>query len=113
MHYFYLWVHRFVSDDDQIIARTCFGITSDIDRRIHGYEGHVGHSVQFKNIWIGPERPIRELETKIKADFSDYLFCGHQNFRYEWITEEISYEQIYNWVMWEIGDEFNPIKLHA
>lgn len=113
MHYFYLWTNSIVLADKQIVDRTCFGITSDIDRRIQGYEGHVGHSVQFKNIWTGPVRPIRELESKIKSDFEPYLFRGHQNFSYEWITEEIPYDQIYQWVEWEISDQHNPIKKYA
>ena len=66
IYYFYLWRHRFVDDaTDQIVARTCFGITSNPDNRIHGYEGHVGHVVKFVKLWTGPERLIRELETRM------------------------------------------------
>lgn len=99
---FYLWRHRFVSDDDQIITRTCFGITGNRDNRQNAYEGHVGHPIKFERIWTGPERLIRELEDKVKRDFYDYLVIGHRNFRYEWITEDIDFEHMVRYVEWEI-----------
>jgi hypothetical protein len=101
---FYLWRHRYVDDDtDQIVTRTCFGITSNRDNRQNGYEGHVGHSIKFARVWSGPDRLIRELEDKIKQDFHDYLVVGHRNFRYEWINEEIPFEDIVKYVEWEVS----------
>jgi len=101
--YFYLWSHRFWdSEQEQLVTRTCFGITQDYDNRQNNYEGHVGHTVKFSHIWRGPTRLIRELEIKVKHDFLDYLFCGHKNYVYEWITEPIKYEQIAAWVEWEV-----------
>lgn len=99
---FYLWRHRYVDSNDNIVCRTCFGITSNRDNRQNGYEGHVGHAITFERVWSGPERLIRELETKVKQDFVDYLFCGHRNFVYEWITEEIEFDTIVKYVEWEI-----------
>lgn len=103
-YYFYLWVHRFVDDQDQIIARTCFGITKNVDDRRNGYEGHVGHTVQFARVWSGPERLIRELETRVKTDFTEYLVRGHRNFQYEWIKEDIKFNDIVKYVEWEVGN---------
>lgn len=101
---FYLWRHRYVDDGtDHIVARTCFGITSNRDNRQNGYEGHVGHSIRFARVWSGPDRLIRELEDKVKQDFHDYLVVGHRNFRYEWINEEIAFEDIVKYVEWEVS----------
>jgi len=99
MHYLYLWRHRYVDDDtDKIVERTCFGITSNPKRRIQGYEGHVGHKVRFSALWSGSERLIRELECQIKEHSEGFRFVGTGNFRYEWITEEIPYNQLYDWI---------------
>ena len=105
-HYFYLWRHRIVTDDDQIVCRTCLGITSNPDTRTQGYEGHVGHVVKFARLWTGPKRLIHELEIKIKSDFHDYLFVGTRGFRYEWITEEIEFDNIVKWVEYEVENTF-------
>lgn len=103
--YLYLWSHRFWDpEQDKLLTRVCFGITSDPDNRCNGYEGHVGHAVKFDCLWMGPERLIRELETKIKTDFHDYLFSGHRGFTYEWLEEDITLEQIRNWVEYEVSD---------
>lgn len=102
--WFYLWQNKIVLPDDEIIIRTCFGITGDRDGRRNGYEGHVGHTIEFKDLWYGPARPIIDLESRIKAEFHDYLLVGYRNFRYEWINEEIDYEQILGWIEWETKD---------
>lgn len=107
LYYFYLWRHRYVDDTtDNIVTRTCLGITSNPETRTQGYEGHVGHVVTFTGLWVGPERLIRELEAKIKSEFYDYLFVGTNNFRYEWINEEIDHQAIHNWVEWEIENSY-------
>jgi cephalosporin-C deacetylase-like acetyl esterase len=46
---------------------------------------------------------IRDLEDRVKRDFHDYLFVGHRNFRYEWITEEVAFDQIVQYLEWEIA----------
>ncbi len=98
-HYLYLWRHKYVDpDSDKIVERTCFGITSNPRRRIQGYEGHVGHRVRFSALWTGPERLIRELESQIKEHSDGFRFVGTDNFKYEWITELVSYDQIYDWI---------------
>jgi hypothetical protein len=112
VYYFYLWRHRFVDDaTDQIIARTCFGITSDPTKRIHGYEGHVGHVVKFAKLWTGSERLIRELEARIKTDFFQYTVVGTDGFRYEWINEAVEFDSIVKWVNWEIENTFIGVTL--
>jgi hypothetical protein len=105
LEYFYLWQNRIVLDDDSIVTRTCFGITGNPlgpSGRINGYEGHNGKTIKFKDMWVGPKRPIKDLEDHIKAEFHDYLVVGRHGFRYEWINEEISYDQILSWVNWEV-----------
>jgi len=98
-YYLYLWRHRYVDpDSDEIVERTCFGITSNPERRIQGYEGHVGHRVKFSALWTGPERLIRELESQIKDHSEGFRFVGTGNFKYEWITEQVPYDQLYDWV---------------
>ena len=98
-YYLYLWRHKYIDPEtDQIVERTCFGITSNPKRRIQGYEGHVGHRVQFSALWIGPERLIRELESQIKDHSEGFRFVVTYNFKYEWITEQISYDQFYDWI---------------
>ena len=82
VYFFYLWRHRFLDESDQIIARTCFGITSNPAHRIQGYEGHVGHVVRFERLWTGPERLIRELENRVKSDFYDHIVIGTNGFRF-------------------------------
>jgi len=110
VYYFYLWRHRFVDDADQIIVRTCFGITSNPQHRIQGYEGHVGHMVRFERLWTGPERLIRELETRIKSDFYDHIVTGTNGFRYEWIGEDIEFDSVVAWVEWEVSNTFLGIE---
>ena len=98
-YYLYLWRHRYVDpDSNEIIERTCFGITGNPTRRIQGYEGHVGHRVRFSALWTGPERLIRELESQIKDHSEGFRFVGTGNFKYEWITEQVPYDQFYDWV---------------
>lgn len=98
-YYLYLWQHKyFDSDTNEVIERTCFGITSNPRRRIQGYEGHVGHKVKFSALWTGPERLIRELESQIKDHSEGFRFIGTDNFKYEWITELVPYNQIYDWI---------------
>ena len=107
VYYFYLWRHRFVDDaTDQVVTRTCFGITSNPTGRIQGYEGHVGHRVKFTGLWTGPERLIRELETRIKSDFYDHIVTGTNGFRYEWINETIDHQSVHGWVDWEVENTF-------
>ena len=110
-HYFYLWRHRYVNDDtNEVVIRTCLGITSNPTSRVQGYEGHVGHTVKFTALWAGPERLIRDLEDKIKREFYDYLFVGTGNFRYEWIDENIQHEDVVNWVQWEVANSYVGIR---
>jgi len=107
IYYFYLWRHYFFDPEiKQLIWRTCFGITSNPEGRIQGYEGHVGHVVKFDRLWSGPERLIRELETRVKSDFYDYLFVGTNDYRYEWINEEVELDAINNWIDWEVENTF-------
>lgn len=108
---FYLWRHRFVDDaTDEIVARTCFGITSNLVNRQQNYEGHVGHVIRFAAVWYGPERLIRELEAKIKSDFYDHVVIGTNGFRYEWIREEVEFDTVRDWVSWEVTNSFTGIK---
>lgn len=105
--YFYLWQHRYLDDEtDAVICRTCFGITAEPDNRRNGYEGHVGHAVVFRDVWSGTERQMRELETRLKVAFEEYLVCGHRNYVYEWVDENIAYETVRNWVEWEVEHSF-------
>jgi hypothetical protein len=106
-HYFYLWCHRYVDDaTEQVVTRTCLGITSNPTSRVQGYEGHVGHAVKFTALWAGPERLIRDLEDKIKREFYDYLFVGTGGFRYEWIDENIDHQVVHRWVEWEVENSY-------
>lgn len=99
MYYLYLWRHKYIDPDTgAVVERTCFGITGNPTRRRQSYEGHVGHRVYFSALWSGPERLIRELESQIKAHSNDFRFVGLDNFKYEWITEEVSYDQIHDWI---------------
>jgi len=103
-HYFYLWRNPIVLDDGRIVFRTCFGITGHLDDRQNKYEGHVGHPVKFEHVWVSTQqRLIRELESRVKSDFGDYMFRGHRNYQYEWITEEIEYDKVIKYVEWEVG----------
>lgn len=109
-YYFYLWRNRIVQDDDTIVTRTCLGITGNPDNRTNGYEGHCGHVVKFAKLYTGPKRLIQELEIKIKRDFYDYLFVGTRGFRYEWITEDVEFKNVVQWVEWEIQNNFIGIQ---
>ena len=110
LHHFYLWRHRFVDDDtDAVISRTCFGITTNLDSRQNGYEGHVGHAIRWAGVWQGPERQIRELEHRLKTAFRDYLFAGHNDYVYEWVDETVPFESIQNWVEWEVENTFADV----
>ncbi len=109
--YFYIWQNQIVKSDDKIVTRTCFGITSDPDKRRNGYEGHVGNTVEFLHLWKGPYRPIKDLEDHLKEAFDDFLVVGHRNFKYEWVNEDISIDQIINWIEWETKDHPSVVKL--
>lgn len=109
--YFYLWKNRIVLLDDTIVTRTCFGITGNLDDRQNGYEGHVGHPIQFYAVWEGPDRVIRSIEHKIKVTFDAYRVTGHRNFKYEWIDEQIPFDQVLSWVTWELQDHPSVTKI--
>jgi hypothetical protein len=104
-YYFYLWRHRYIDDTtNEVVSRTCFGITGNIDDRRNGYEGHVGHTVKFERVWSSTEpRIIRDLESRVKVDFDEYLVRGHRNYRYEWINESIPFEDVVKYVEWEVS----------
>lgn len=97
--------------DDKIVTRTCFGITGNLDDRQNGYEGHIGHAMNFESVWCGPSRVIRTIEHKIKATFDSNRVSGHRNYKYEWIDEQIPFEQVLGWVDWELGDHPSVNKL--
>jgi hypothetical protein len=103
-YWLYLWKKRILLDDDSIVTRVCYGITSNADERRNGYEGHNGHPVEFADLWTGPERPIKVLESKISDTFSEHRIVGYRNYKYEWLTEEVSYEQIKSWIEWELNE---------
>lgn len=110
MYYLYLWRHKYVDPDtNEIVERTCFGITSNPARRIQGYEGHCGHKVRFSALWSGPERLIRELESKIKEHSDPFRVVGLNNYRYEWINEHVPYNQIYEWVEFTLTKEVDGV----
>jgi hypothetical protein len=114
--YFYVWQHRFVDSNDAVQTRTCFGLTSNPLSRCQSYEGHVGHDVKFLALWSGPERLIRELESRLKRDFHEHLFVGAGGYRYEWVTESVPTEHVLAWVQWEIEHTFtgiNAVTEHA
>ena len=106
----YLWTKRIVLDDGSVIERVCFGITSNYLKRTTQYEGANGHTVRFCNLWKGPARPIKTLESRIKTVFGDHMVIGYNNSKYEWLSEDITLDQIKNWVNWEIEQEFPAIK---
>jgi hypothetical protein len=110
-YYFYIWQHRYLDHCDAVATRTCFGITSNPSSRRQGYEGHVGHDVEWLALWTGPERLIRELESRLKQDFHEHLFVGAGGFRYEWVTESVPTEHVRAWVDWEIANTFVGITL--
>ena len=66
----------------------------------------MGHVVKFDRLWSGPERLIRELEARVKIDFADYLVVGTNNYRYEWLNQEIELDTINDWVNWEVENKF-------
>ena len=105
----YLWTKRIVLDDDSIIVRVCFGITSNYEKRTTQYEGANGHTVKICDLWKGPARPIKTLESRIKTVFSDHLVVGYKNSKYEWLMEDVTLDQIKNWINWEIEQEFPAI----
>jgi hypothetical protein len=102
--YFYLWRHRILLPDDNIVTRTCFGITGHPERRLNKYEGHNGHRVQFDHVWVGLYRPILDLERRCKEAFHEHQLVGFNNYRYEWIDESVPFEQVLDWVRWEVED---------
>lgn len=103
-NWLYLWTKRIVLDDNTIVERVCFGITSNVGRRQSDYEGANGHIVKFCDLWTGPTRPIKTLETRIKNVFAEHLVVGSKNATYEWLMEDVTLEQIKNWINWEIQD---------
>ena len=43
-------------------------------------------------------RFICELESQIKDHSEGFRFVGTDNYKYEWITEAVPYDQFYDWV---------------
>lgn len=98
MKYLYIWNNHF--------GKTCFGITSDSERRRRKYEGHCGFEVTWTELYQGPTNHIEDLETRIKTEFWDHLFFTSSG-KYEWINETIPVEQVLNWIDWEIENTYN------
>lgn len=105
----YLWTKRVVLDNDSIVVRVCFGITGNHEKRTTQYEGANGHAVKFCDLWKGPGRPIKTLESRIKATFDNHLVVGDKGSKYEWLMQDITLEQIKNWINWEVEQEFPAI----
>ena len=105
----YLWTKRIVLEDNTIVTRVCFGITSNVARRQSDYEGANGHIVKFCDLWSGPSRPIKTLEARIKSVFNQHLVVGSRNSTYEWLMEDVPLEQIKGWINYEI-QEFPTIE---
>lgn len=103
-YYFYLWQNH--------VGNTCFGITSDIVNRQRGYEGHTGIPIDFKAVWSGPETLIRDLEKRMKGDFHNDLFATFAG-KYEWILSHVPYEQIENYVKWEVENTYRKMILRV
>ena len=101
--YLYTW--------QNYLGRTCFGITTDLVRRQNNYEGSCGDTVNFINVWEGPDRALRELENEIKNAFREYTWIGARDWTYEWINPEISYDQLYGWIEHEVKDIKSIIKI--
>jgi hypothetical protein len=38
------------------------------------------------------------LESQIKDHSEGFRFVGTGNFKYEWITEQVPYDQFYDWI---------------
>lgn len=100
MYYFYLWSNH--------LGRTCFGITGHPENRRRKYEGHCGHEVIFDKLYEGPQTLIEDLEDRIKGEFYEHLFSTGIG-RYEWILEDVPYEQVHGWVEWEIVNSYSTI----
>jgi hypothetical protein len=109
----YLWTKRVVLEDNTIVTRICFGITSNYVRRAIKYEGSNGHKVVFCDLWAGPSRVIKTLESRIKTVFNDHLVVGSRNTKYEWLMEDIKLDQIKGWIDYEIQDFPSIIKYNA
>jgi hypothetical protein len=62
--------------------------------------------VIFDRLYEGPQTLIEDLEDRIKGEFHEYLFSTGIG-RYEWILEEVPYEQVKGWVDWEITNSYN------
>jgi hypothetical protein len=106
----YLWTKQIVLEDNAIVTRICFGITSNYINRAIKYEGSNGHKVVFCDLWAGPSRVIKTLESRIKTVFDDYLVIGSRSTKYEWLVEDITLEQIKGWINYEIESEFPSIQ---
>jgi hypothetical protein len=105
MYYFYIWKRRVVLDtSDTIVTRTCFGISNNIRKRIDYYFSHVGEQVRLTAAWSGPARVARELELHLKTQFSAYLVRGRRENKIEWVSEEVTTDQIIKWVEWEVSN---------
>ena len=98
MRYLYIWHNH--------IGRTCFGITSNVENRRRKYEGHCGHAVRFDCVYQGPANHIEDLEDRIKDEFWNFLFRTGTG-KYEWINEQVSQQQVDNWLQWEIENTYN------
>ena len=49
---------------------------------------------------------IVQIENRIKVDFFQHTVVGTGGFRYEWINEEVKFDDIVNWVNWEVENTF-------
>ena len=50
------------------------------------------------NCLIKVESRFSELESQIKDHSEGFRFVGTDNYKYEWITEAVPYDQFYDWV---------------
>jgi len=77
-----------------------------VENRRRKYEGHCGHEVRFDCVYKGPANHIEDLEDRIKDEFWNFLFRTGTG-KYEWINEEVSQQQVDNWLQWEIENTYN------
>lgn len=102
--FLYLWRNH--------VNKTCFGITSNLERRRSKYQGHTGVPVEFSHVWKGPPNLIEDLETKIKESYYEYLFATDIG-KYEWINAEVAYNDVVEAIKFEAENSYDNLVIAA
>jgi hypothetical protein len=103
LYYFYQFQNH--------LGRTKIGITDNIETRERQYSNAMGEHIRFKKVYSGPEKDITNLEYEAKGVFYDQRCRIELRTPMEWISENVQYETIDQYIDHEVENRYVKLEL--